>query len=410
MDGVTPTSTRTLKHRHRMIATSGPGNGLDLMLLFGDVGLPTGETVPSENGGSTFAALLAKVECCGAEVHASNEGEGEVVALPEASPQPLDLDKLLRERFADFAPPAWNHNGEQVTVAPTVEVVTDAAESSGSIESRQPFVDTSDVLASEPNADTIDSEADTSELPRTVDHAQQLEVKDEPALEIVELPERPPINVEQPWGKRLAETVAAAIKSVAVTRVKANATASAVGEPSEASNDILRHDAHFPLPILDGTESTGDDQSSDAPAIHVDSRDDATRELNALADELSSEVQHLQSSRDEVVVELQLPELGALAIEVSRDAHETEVSLHADPTLHLLIRDHLQEFVAALGESGIEFAGLDVRQQGHQQQGASHSETIRFETSEGATGRMSSSSHTPAKTGLARYQLMSVTA
>jgi hypothetical protein len=136
----------------------------------------------------------------------------------------------------------------------------------------------------------------------------------------------------------------------------------------------------------------------------------ATSELEpaTLIDELASEPRTIAATREDVVVELQIPEWGVLEIEVTREGDATEVSLLADPELNHLIRDHLPELTEALSASGIELTGLDVRQHEHERHGQ-HDALLAIESRVGEPLE-SQPNQVAARTGLSRYRQMSITA
>ncbi len=161
-------------------------------------------------------------------------------------------------------------------------------------------------------------------------------------------------------------------------------------------------------------DSTSFDAATQPPATEVAAPVATQVTAPMLIDELAADAGRFDSNRDEVVVELNIPDWGVLEIEVTREGDETEVSLLADPALNSLIRDHLPELTEALLASGIDLAGLDVRQHDRERHaGDSHEVFLPNEGTETGRSRSNAEVHfaeAAARTGLSRYRLMSVTA
>lgn len=215
--------------------------------------------------------------------------------------------------------------------------------------------------------------------------------------------------VERLAAHELNHPIIAKLKQVLESRVANLAIAIAENDqPAPTPNafalePLITHVAEAPI--------SGHVDSAPTPEAipaNADPRQSPRLESTAVMEELTAITPRHFESASHVVIDLALPELGTVQIEMSSDADETSMRIQADPPLHLLIRENLHEFVAALSESGIELAGFDLRQHadGQQSERSSH---VLLESPGGTHERSDATTHF-ARTGLARYRLMSVTA
>jgi hypothetical protein len=155
------------------------------------------------------------------------------------------------------------------------------------------------------------------------------------------------------------------------------------------------------------TESSTDPIFPELPSDTIESSADAPESAPLM--DPRQEFAPESDARGRITIDLNLPELGSVEIQIVEQSHDTAVSLQVDQQLHLLIREHLDEFVSALSASGIELAGLDVRQHGGNRNFEFESR-VPWEELRPATNGNEESSPELARTGVVRYRMMSIMA
>jgi hypothetical protein len=415
---------------------SGPGTGLDMLLLVADSTTANAGCIPDHQLFSTFEAALGTVPENGAQRKGSAVDD---LTLPECDPGPQrDKSRDLEQSPVCTLPLPWsNVASTPVTPEPSLNVrqkhdaddvcfaafefveqslpgeSLEGPSASATPPQRPTAVDrldsNRDRVASGTHPPSTPRDASDSPLVTRSDIRQRAEIELAGAPSVttlfVELTDRTDSDSSHPLiVQQLRDGIIKSIKPHVVVRVQRSPadgqTQGRVKRTPEVADKSDRNSSAF-----------GFDSPSEASATETFVQELEALHVTAptLIDELNADAGRFDPHQDEVTVELNIPDWGVLEIEVTRSGDETEVSLLADPALNLLIRDHLHELSDALSASGIELTGLDIRQHDREHHDTSGHEPI-LEAAVIDGGNVETSTHMASRTGLSRYRQMSITA
>ncbi len=413
---------------------AGPATGLDMLLLFADANPANGGSVAGDDAFATFEEALA------GNIQPQKSSVGEV-APDEVAPGDQPTIRRERERTPVCALPMdWGDLSNAPAAIEQLSVIRDLHEvcyAASELEGQSTVgeVDALPVLVEVPPShsaqpqisgahsdegpSTAEAQSNPSSTPDDVGKLlrdAKIDVRSisqddfAKTLTEVRLPaESTRIESVRPTDlgiHQLRDAVIKAVKPHVVVRVP-HALAESQAQGRAKGTKELADKSNQSSTALDSTSF----EPSTQPSAGEVELPVAAVSAPTLVDELSADAGQFDSKRDEIVVELNIPDWGMLEIEVIRDGDDTEVSLLADPAVNQLIRDHLPELTEALAASGIELAGLDVRQQNHEHQaGEGRDVFLPVELNSGGSGDDAQLAAIATRTGLSRYRLMSITA